>query len=481
MRSTRLAKVVLSNLKRSRNHFLLASIGIVVGIATFAFFLALAQGVRAVVLGKIFPLDQLEIVPRSLDVDVGPLRIGSSTFGGDIIDDAKAAELGRIPGVSIVYPKMRLTVPSIAWGGEELLGADLRTELVADGINPALVQTDVGEGYEFKDFDDPTAAEPPKTCTADADCGDKMYCGLPAMTPLSRKNEDDDEGRAPTGTAQVCRHYVPILASEHVVELYNGALRRSHGFPKLNPEAVLGLKFEIVVGSSMVSSSNKEHIVREKAMLVGFSRKAIALGLTMPIGYVQRFNVEFGQPEDARRYHSVIVMVPEKDDVAAVAKGVEDAGLEVADTGAEQAALLIAIFTLVFALVSFIIVGIAAVNIMHVFFMLVYERQHEIGIMRAVGASRGDVARIILGESAMLGMFAGVLGLAIAWGASLFVDWISGNYVPDFPYKPTTYFVFEWWILAGAIAFAISFCVLGAFLPARRAARMEPAMVLSGH
>jgi ABC-type antimicrobial peptide transport system permease subunit len=128
-----------------------------------------------------------------------------------------------------------------------------------------------------------------------------------------------------------------------------------------------------------------------------------------------------------------------------------------------------------------VIVGIAAVNIMHVFFMLVYERQHEIGIMRAVGASRGDIARIILGESAVLGLCAGLLGLLIAWASSLLVDWISGEYVPDFPYKPTTYFVFEWWIVVGALGFAVAFCVLGAFLPARRAAKMEPAAVLSGH
>jgi putative ABC transport system permease protein len=174
-------------------------------------------------------------------------------------------------------------------------------------------------------------------------------------------------------------------------------------------------------------------------------------------------------------------MVPEKDDVAAVALAVQEMNLDVADTGAEQAALLIAIFTLIFALVSAVIVGIAAVNIMHVFFMLVYERQHEIGIMRAVGASRGDISRIILGEAAILGLVAGLAGVAIAFGASLLFDWVSTNYVPDFPYKPETYFVFPWWLLLAALAFAVSFCIFGAFLPARRAARMEPAMVLSGH
>jgi ABC-type lipoprotein release transport system permease subunit len=34
--------------------------------------------------------------------------------------------------------------------------------------------------------------------------------------------------------------------------------------------------------------------------------------------------------------------------------------------------------------------------------------------------------------------------------------------------------------VVAALGFAVSFCVLGALLPARRAARMEPARVLSG-
>jgi len=482
MKSRGLRRVIAANIRRSRNHFLLASIGIVVGIATFTFFIALAQGVRAVVLGKIFPLDQLEVMPKSLDVAIGPLALGTSTFGGDVINDEKVAEIEALPGVETVYPKMRLTVPSIALGGEELIGADLRSEIVADGIEPLLVTADVASGFEFRDFDaEPGTPTEAVECKNDADCEKRMYCGRPAGTRWERKDDDDDVGKVAAGTPKVCRHYVPIIASDHVVELYNGALRRAHGFPKLVPESVVGFTFDLVIGSSMVGASNKDHIVREKGMLVGFSRKAIALGLTIPVGYVKRLNVDFGSPADAQRYHSVIVMVPSKDDVASVAKGVADLNLVVADTGAEQAALLIAIFTLIFALVSAVIVGIAAVNIMHVFFMLVYERQHEIGIMRAVGANRGDIIRIIMGEAATLGLLAGSAGVALAFGASFGFDWISASYVPDFPYKPETYFEFPWWLLAAALGFAVSFCILGAFLPARRAARMQPAAVLSGH
>ena len=106
----------------------------------------------------------------------------------------------------------------------------------------------------------------------------------------------------------------------------------------------------------------------------------------MPRGHVAGYNVHYGAPEAAKRYHSIIVKVAAKDQVAAVAKAIEVMDLEVTDSGAEQAGMLITVFVLVFSLLSTIIVGIAAINIMHVFFMLVYERQREIGIMRAVGA-----------------------------------------------------------------------------------------------
>jgi len=468
-RGLRLAAVALANLRRSRNHFLLASVGIVVGIATFTFFTALGLGVREIVLGKIFPLHQLEVVPKSLDIDVGPLRLG---MGKDIIDDAKVAELAAVPGVSAVYPKMRLTVPATAAGGESILGSDIRSEMIIDGIDPRLVEEDATLAKRFRDPGPPSA----EACETDATCGSERYCGYPAGTLLPA----DRAERQRLAPPKVCRDYIPVLASHHLVELYNGALRRAHGFPKLNPKAVIGLTFDLTIGASMVAASNKNKLLIERAKLVGFSDKAITLGATIPIGYVRAFNVLFGSEADARRYHSAIVVIPVKDDVASVARNVHDLNLDVADTGAEQAALLIAIFMAVFGLVSAVIVTIAAINIMHVFLMLVYERQHEIGIMRAVGASRFDVARIILGEASVLGMLAGGVGVGLAIGAARLCDAASSRLIPDFPYKPETYFSFPAWLILVALTFSVGFCVLGAILPARRAARMEPAEVLSG-
>ncbi len=459
MKPTKLVRIVGANLRSNAVHFLLASIGVVVGIAAFAFFLALGAGVRNVVLGKIFPLDQLEVVAKTMSLDLGPLSLGMAS---DVLDDRSAEQLRTIAGVSGVYPKMKLTVPATAAGGKALIGNDLRTELIVDGIDPRLVADEIGPAFHDPP---PASTEAPKVCQQDSECGGEAhYCGRPR------------EG----GPDKVCRDYVPALVSNHLVEIYNGSLRRAYGLPRLNPSGLLGLSADMKVGASMVEASARDAVLYEKVKLVGFSDKAITLGLTLPRGYVAGYNVHYGTPEAASRYHSIIVKVAAKDEVAAVAKAIQDLDLEVTDSGAEQAGMLITVFVLVFSLLSTIIVGIAAVNIMHVFFMLVYERQREIGIMRAVGASRGDIRMIILGEATCVGLAAGTVGLLLAYAASLGFDAVSANYVPDFPYKPETYFVFGWDLVLLALGFAAGFCVLGAFLPARRAARMDPAAVLTG-
>jgi putative ABC transport system permease protein len=77
---------------------------------------------------------------------------------------------------------------------------------------------------------------------------------------------------------------------------------------------------------------------------------------------------------------------------------------------------------------------------------------------------------IILGEAACVGLAAGTIGVLLAYAASLGFDAVSANYVPDFPYKPTTYFVFTWDLVLMALGFAAGFCVLGACPPLPAAA-----------
>jgi len=353
-----------------------------------------------------------------------------------------------------------MTAPAIGKGGASILGNDLYTEMIADSIEPSLVEGEVNGKIPFIDRRDPS--KPQKRCSTDAQCGENDWC-------------------APRDGRRECTPMIPVLASPHLVEIYNGTVRRAHDFPRLNPDFVVGLTFDLSIGRSMIKDSARANVREERCVLAGFSDKAIPLGVTMPISYVREFNAEYGSPEDAGRYHSVVLQIDEKDDVAQVARAVQELGYDVADPGTEQAAMLIAIFMAVFGLVSVVVVAIAAINIMHVLLMLVSERQREFGIMRAVGATARQIKLLVVAQSLLVGVTAGLLGALLAVAMASVTDVVSAGYIPDFPYKPESLFDLHPLVFAGAIVFSCGFCVLGALLPASRAAKIDPVAVLSSH
>ncbi|MGB1699915.1 MAG: hypothetical protein ACPHRO_08185, partial [Nannocystaceae bacterium] len=242
-----LRSLVLEDLRRSKRDFAMASIGIIVGIAAFVFFLSLGLGVRSVVLGEIFPLDKIEVVPKSMDFDLGPLRMG---VGKDVLNDEAVTELRELPHVTEAFPKMKMTAPAIGKGGASILGNDLYTEMIADSIEPSLVEGELAGDIPFVDRRDPS--KPAVRCRADAECGEHDWC-------------------APREGHRECTPMIPVLASPHLVEIYNGTIRRAHGFPRLNPDFVVGLTFDLSVGRSMIKESVRANIREERCVLVGFS------------------------------------------------------------------------------------------------------------------------------------------------------------------------------------------------------------------
>jgi ABC-type antimicrobial peptide transport system permease subunit len=132
------------------------------------------------------------------------------------------------------------------------------------------------------------------------------------------------------------------------------------------------------------------------------------------------------------------------------------------------------------ALVSLAILASAAVAIAHVFLMLTSVRRHEIGVLRAVGARRGDIRVLLLGEAALVGGLSGGLGALLGWVVARLADLAARGAVPDFPYRPDTYFAFAPWILAAAVGLSVLGCVVGAALPAVRASSRDPSELVAG-
>ncbi|MCA9560203.1 MAG: FtsX-like permease family protein [Myxococcales bacterium] len=481
----KVSQLVLRNVARSKKNFLMSGIGIVVGISTFVFFTGLAEGIKDVVLGRIFLVDQIEVVQKKFDTGLTQSDSLFGLGGTRPLDSGVVEELRALPGVREVFPKMKFTFPTRGYGGKALFGRDIWAEIIADGIEPALVKDEIEHPEAFRDWEEDIA------CTQPSDCPDGRTCEAGVCTRQACAYTEETRLTACPGESYCaedtgkCETPVPFIVSNHLLELYNGSLATAlsggdRKMPKLSKTTVMGFQLNVTLGKSFLGRSTRAQPITRRIKLVGFSDKAITVGVTMPIDYVRRFNRLFSGDESAATYHSIIVKVQDQTVVPQIVKAVKDKGFELADSteNAERAAEIIKTVESVFALISFVIVGIAAINISQMFFMLIYQRKREIGVLRAVGASRNDVRLIILGEALLIGLVGGGAGAATGYGLAALADWVAGR-LPEFPYKPETFFAFPPWVWLAAIGGAAVFCLFGAFFPANAAARQEPAAALT--
>jgi putative ABC transport system permease protein len=119
-------------------------------------------------------------------------------------------------------------------------------------------------------------------------------------------------------------------------------------------------------------------------------------------------------------------------------------------------------------LISLIVGGLSVINTMA---MSVAERTREIGIKRAIGASRGRVLRELVIEAALIGFAGGLIGLALgALVVTLANDAGRSSGTILFLLTPNTAFT--------AVAFSTILGALAGFVPALHAARLDPVSAL---
>lgn len=115
--------------------------------------------------------------------------------------------------------------------------------------------------------------------------------------------------------------------------------------------------------------------------------------------------------------------------------------------------------------ISLLVGGVGIFTIMTI---AVRERTPEIGLLRALGAERGQVLTLFLGEATVLAIIGGLAGLALGLG----VAWLLAVTVPALPVHITWDYVLIAELLAAAVG------LLAGVWPARRAAMLDPVEAL---
>jgi putative ABC transport system permease protein len=121
---------------------------------------------------------------------------------------------------------------------------------------------------------------------------------------------------------------------------------------------------------------------------------------------------------------------------------------------------------------------IASLGIVNTLLMAILERRREIGIMKAIGASDRDVQVIFFSEAAVMGLVGGLLGVSFGWALGRAINFGTNIYLKQLEMPPENLWSSPWWLLCGAVLFAIAVSILSGVFPAARAAKLEPVEAL---
>jgi len=110
--------------------------------------------------------------------------------------------------------------------------------------------------------------------------------------------------------------------------------------------------------------------------------------------------------------------------------------------------------------------------------MAILERRREIGIMKALGASDGDVKRIFFVEAGSMGILGGALGVGLGWTIGRVINLATNFYLRQQDFRPENFWVVPWWLVAFALGFSVFVSLVAGLYPASRAAKLDPVQAL---
>ncbi|APV43889.1 ABC transport system permease [Dehalogenimonas formicexedens] len=120
---------------------------------------------------------------------------------------------------------------------------------------------------------------------------------------------------------------------------------------------------------------------------------------------------------------------------------------------------------------------VAAIGIINTLLMAIHERTREIGVMKAVGATRSNIRALFTTEGAALGFLGGGIGVILALVLGQLLNVIGAQtFLSNFPGFKLS--VFSFWLVPGVIALTTAISLLAGLYPASRAARLDPVEAL---
>lgn len=174
-------------------------------------------------------------------------------------------------------------------------------------------------------------------------------------------------------------------------------------------------------------------------------------------------------------YDSVIVKVTDVDSVDPVVKSLKDMGYQVENNKefVDSVQRMVKIAQVVLGGIGMIALVVAVIGIGNTMTTAVYDRIHEIGVLKVLGSDPDELLYLFLLESGILGGLGGLIGILISYGITeLLINQLVVKLM-KMP-KGSELAIIPVWLAVLAFFLAILLGVLAGFFPARWASRLKP-------
>jgi len=186
------------------------------------------------------------------------------------------------------------------------------------------------------------------------------------------------------------------------------------------------------------------------------------------------------RPSESKTYVALIVRVDKSKAVAQVEEDIKKQGFNTfsildASKGITRFFTFLDLFLGIFGSLA---LAVASLGIVNTLVMAIMERRREIGIMKALGASDGDVKRIFFFEAGAMGLLGGALGAGLGWTIGRVINIVTNIYLQRQDLRPENFWYVSWPLVTWALIFSTGVSLAAALYPAARAAKLDPVHAL---
>jgi putative ABC transport system permease protein len=468
MKAFDLTELAARNLRESVLRNSLTTVGISVGVASLVAMLSLGIGLQQLATRRL-------VKSGLFDTVIVTSRRDLRNFGDDddsnkpnpaespSLDEPARLKIVQLPSVVEAYPDIRF-ITSLSYDDKPHL------TMVA-GIPQSARSNEAFEGLQgtFFSSDDAPEALLQKSFAAE----------LLGKTPKPGADE------------------VPVGELAHALVGKDLVMR----YPERTPVPVPGASTSSSDSASVdkpMPSDSVTYSIRSKEVklrIVGVTdldpesmRGALRARVMLPLKLVQSLHV--AQPSSMRdttqaatgapTYSSLSVKVSNPVHMQAVEDAVKKMGYNTFSMldATKSLRRFFAVLDMFLGIFGSLALAVASIGIVNTLVMAILERRREIGIMKAIGASDEDVQKLFFAEACVMGAFGGVIGVGLGWTIGRLINIATNVYLKRQGMQPEQIWFVPWWLVGGAIVFAIVVSLLSGLYPARRAARLDPVQAL---